>query len=369
MATRSSDDAGPPGLRDHLRRLVPGARLVAIEPLAADTGAGAGGATAKATGYGKPVRITLEDEAGARRELVWRTATANDFGHDRPSDRAAAMLLAFDDFARTPRHVEALDVGAVTPGGLVSVPGGAELYLITSYARGTIYADDLRRIAAGGVATELDLARVGALARYLADLHHRPGDRPEAYVRAIRDLVGHGEGIYGVVDNYPADTPAAPPARLRAIEQRCADWRWRLRGHEARLARTHGDFHPFNVVFAGGTELTLLDASRGGQGDPADDVTAMAVNFPFFALDRPDAWARGLGPLWRRFWSAYLEARPDDGLAAAAPPFLAWRGLVVCNPRFYPTLSAGARDTMLGLVERVLDAGRLDPAWVEELFG
>jgi len=367
MATRS-DDAGPTGLREHLQRLFPGTRLVGIEPLAPDTGAGAGDATAKAAGYGRPVRIVLEDPGGARRELVWRTATANDFGHDRRSDRAGGQLLAFDDFARTPRHVAALDVGAVTPDGLVSVRAGGEFYLITDYARGTIYADDLRRVAADGVARDLDVARVEALAGYLADLHRRPGDRPAAYVRAIRDLVGHGEGIFGVVDNYPADCPAAPPARLRAIEQRCADWRWRLRGHEARLVRTHGDFHPFNVVFGDGADFTLLDASRGGQGDPADDVTAMAVNFPFFAIDRPAAWARGLGPLWRRFWSAYLAARPDEGLAAAAPPFFAWRGLVVCNPRFYPTLSAGGRDRMLGLVERVLEAGWLEPAWAEELF-
>ena len=73
-------------------------------------------------------------------------------------------------------------------------------------------------------------------------------------------LVGSGEGIYGVVDHYPADVPGAPWTRLASIERRCAEWRWRLREHEGRLCRTHGDFHPFNILFDG-DKLVLLDAS------------------------------------------------------------------------------------------------------------
>jgi hypothetical protein len=47
---------------------------------------------------------------------------------------------------------------------------------------------------------------------------------------------------------------------------------------------------------------------------------------------------------------------------------LAWRGLVVANPVFYPALSPRARDRLLGFVERVLEAGALEPSWAEELF-
>jgi aminoglycoside phosphotransferase (APT) family kinase protein len=278
-------------------------------------------------------------------------------------------LLAFDDFARTPRHVRAVDVGAIMADGrLVSLREAGELFLITTYAPGRLYAEDLRAVAARGVVEELDLARADALAAYAAELHAEPREGAVAYRRAIRDLVGHGEGIFGIVDGYPDDVPAAPPERLRAIERRCVDWRWRLRGRERRLVRTHGDFHPFNVVFADGVELCALDASRGGQGDPADDVTAMAINYVFFALDRPEAWPHGLGPLWRRFWRAYRRERDDPELLEAAPPYLAWRGLVLANPRFYPQLSTRARDALLGFVERVLDEGRVEPAWAEELF-
>jgi aminoglycoside phosphotransferase (APT) family kinase protein len=352
----------PPGLAARVEALLPGRRVIAVEPLGPDTGATAH-ATAKAAGFGQPVRVRLDD-GGA---VVWRTAGANDFGHDRRADRAQATLEAFDDFRLMPRHVQALDVGAIAPGGaLISLRDAGELYLITSWAEGAIYAGDLRRIAAEGVARDLDLGRADALASHLAELHCEPGDG--SYRRAIRDLIGHGEGIFGIIDSYPDDVPAAPPARLRAIEARCVDWRWRLRGRDRRLARTHGDFHPFNVVFGEGTSFTLLDASRGAAGDPADDLTAMAINYVFFAIDRPDAWPRGLAPLWRRFWRTYAQARDDAGLAEAAPPYFAWRALVLANPRFYPALSERGRDALLGLAERVLEAGRLEPAHAEELF-
>ena len=351
---------GSDALRAHLARLYPGRRVVELEPLTPDGGA-AGSATAKAAGYGEPVRVVLADARGDRLELVWRTASANEFGHDRRADRAAEALLAFDDFAHIPDHIQAVDVGAIrATGELVSLRDTGEHYLITTYARGSIYADDLRRIAATGP-TDGDLARVDALARYLGRLH-APIAAPHAYRRAVRDLVGAGEGIYGIVDGYPGDAPAAPPARLRALEARCADWRWRLRDREARLTRTHGDFHPFNVVFREGTAFALLDASRGTCGEPADDVTAMTVNYLLFALDTDGAWARGLGGLWHRFWATYEATRPDPELRSVAPPWFAWRVLVVCNPHFYPRMTARARDTLLGLAETVLDAGHLDPA-------
>jgi Phosphotransferase enzyme family len=348
-------------------RLFPGSRIAGLQTLAPDTG---GGDTHKVQGYGRPLRVTVRGPQGERRVLVFRTATSNIFGHDRRSDRAEGMLLSFDTFNAVPDHVRALDVGAIAPSGLVSVRDGGEFYLLTTFAEGRMYADDLRRIAADGAAGDGDLARCVALARWLVSLHAQRIAEPPAYTRAVRDLVGHGEGIFGMIDGYGASVPAAPPERLRAIEERCLDFRWRLRGREARLARTHGDFHPFNVVFepGDGARFTLLDASRGCKGDPADDVTAMAVNFVFFAIDRRGSWARGLGRLWHAFWESYLRESGDRDLLEVAAPWLAWRCLVVASPRFYPNLPERARDAMLGFAERALRAPRFDPAWAEDLF-
>lgn len=353
-------------LHEHVARLFPGATLLAIEPLAPDSGA-TSSSTTKVAGYGHPVRLVIDDH-GQLRELVWRVAAANDFGHDRRSDRAAEILLAHDDFAAIPEHVQPIDVGAVRENGeLVSLRDAGELYLVTTYAAGTIYADDLRRLATGAPLSDLDMQRVDVLASYLADLHVPIADGGKRYRRAIRDLIGHGEGIYGIVDGYPEDVPAAPPSRLHAIEERCASWRELLRNRGERLARTHGDFHPFNIVFDR-LAPTMLDASRGACGDPADDVTALAINFMLFAIDARETWHDGLGVLWRRWWSRRAALRPDPELLAVAPPFFAWRALVVCNPRFYPKLSPDGREAMLGFAERALDAGRLDPRAAEALF-
>jgi aminoglycoside phosphotransferase (APT) family kinase protein len=312
--------------------------------------------------------VGVADDAGQVHEFVFRTAGADEFGHDRRADRAANLLLAFDTFGGIPDHVRALDVGFEMPEGLRSLRDAADPYLVTTFAEGRLYAEDLRRIAAEWSASVPDLERCDALARWLAALHAGRMADPVAWRRAVRDLLGHGEGIFGIVDAYGSDVPAAPPARLARIEQRCLEWRWKLRGHPERLRRTHGDFHPFNIVFSEGARFTLLDASRGCKGDPADDVTALAVNYVFFALQSPGAWRRGFAPLWRRFWERYLDASGADAVLESAPPFLAWRALVLGCPRFYSDLSPSARDALLSLAERALGAVTFDPRMAEDLF-
>jgi len=111
----------------------------------------------------------------------------------------------------------------------------------------------------------------------------------------------------------------------------------------------------------------LLDTSRGSQGDPADDVTCLSINFLFFALEKPASWRRGLGLLWDRFWTRYAVGG-DEGRLEVTAPFFAWRALVVCNPRFYPRLDARGRTALLELATRALDAGVPDIEAAEELF-
>jgi len=346
-------------------RLYPDSQLVGVDELGPDAGHGE---NEKAAGYGRVLRLTLRDSKGGTRRLTFHTANSDEYGHDRRSDRAAEMLLAYDDFRGLPSHVRPVDVGAVLRDGrLESLRDAGEFYLVSSWAEGQLYVDDLRRLAATGLLTALDGARSEALIGYLGELHSAPPPNAIGWRRAIRDLLGHGEGIFGVIDAYPADTPAAPPARLQAIEASCLAWRWRLRDRTERLRRTHGDFHPFNIVFDGST-VTLLDASRGCLGDPADDVTALAINYVFFALQHPGSWRPALGVLWHRLWNGYLARTGDAGLWEVAAPFLAWRSLVVASPRFYPGLAEPVRDALLRLAERALAHDRFDPGWADELF-
>jgi Ser/Thr protein kinase RdoA (MazF antagonist) len=149
--------------------------------------------------------------------------------------------------------------------------------------------------------------------------------------------------------------------RLAAIERRCVSFRWRLRGRERRLRRTHGDFHPYNILFREGDDFTVLDASRGGAGDPADDLAALTINYVFGAVVYPGARRAGIEPVWTAFWDAYLEGSGDREALEVIPPFLAWRALVVASPVWYPALSPEHRDALLGFAEGALDAGGLDP--------
>jgi aminoglycoside phosphotransferase (APT) family kinase protein len=352
-------------IRDLVERRFPGCTIVECRRLADD--ATARGATAKGAGYGVPVRVAFRTADGLDRAVVFHTARPDDFGHDRRADRAAEMLLAFDTYAQIPKHVAALDVGVVAQdGSLRSIADTSEAYLLTEWADGELYADDLRRVAVDG-ATPRDLHRVDTLADYLVRLHARHSGRLATYTRAVRDLVGSGEGIFGMVDGYAANTPAAGAERLRRIEERALAWRWRLRGRQPRLARIHGDFHPFNILFTAQVDLALLDASRGAVGDPADDLTALAINYVFFALDQPGAWRRGLGALWHRLWTRYLRSSGDHELLDVAAPWLAWRALVIANPTWYPSLSEHGRDRLLSWIERALDMPRFDPASADEV--
>ena len=236
----------------------------------------------KALGYGAPVRVRFRSADGAQSWVV-RTANADGFGHEHPADRWASLVLARDTFGRLPRHVRPRALGVLRPSGQrVTVPDGTP-FLVTEYVEGQPYARDLERAAATDRVTPRDLERAERLAQLLADTHAERVD-PVLYRRALRDLVGHGEGIFGLTESYDPHDPVAPRPRLQALELNAVRWRWRLLERTERARRTHGDFHPFNVLFDDSNAVHLLDASRGGAGEPADDLCALSINYLFFAL-------------------------------------------------------------------------------------
>jgi hypothetical protein len=351
-----------------VERAVPGARVLRARALGTDDASAGEQLTTKAAGYGTPVRIDLEVSGEAKR-LVLHGTSANQFGHDRRSDRAAELLLAADTFDSIPLHTRVLDVGALKRDGTsVSLMDSGEFYLLTDYVSGTAYAEDLRRIVATRSTVPADLERLRVMVDYLVSLHAERPAGVAAYARSLRDLLGAGEGIFGIVDAYPADTPGAPPQQLRLIEQHCLDFRWRMKGRAPRLARIHGDFHPFNVLFDERASLRVLDTSRGSLGDPADDVACMAVNFVFFALEDPASWRPAFAPLWREFWTRYLAASGDTELLDVVAPFLTWRLLVLCCPAWYPNLAGKVRGRLLSFANAALISERFDPELAEGLF-
>jgi hypothetical protein len=346
---------------------LPGAQIVRVVPFGADTVKS--DETSKAGGYGVPLRIDVMLGSGLV-SLVLHTASNNEFGHDRRADRAEEMVLAADTFGSIPNHVRVLDVGAYRDdGGIVSLSRTGEFYLLTTFAEGIPYAADLRRIARSGKIAPMDTSRLEQLVEYLGELHAtRIEPSPAAYVRSIRDTIGSGEGVFGIADSYPEGSAAMSRARLERIEERCLAWRFRINRRVERLARIHGDFHPFNVLFDERSNLSVLDTSRGSSGDPADDVACMAINFPFFSLGHAGAWRGALRAFWHDFWDRYVEVTRDDGVFEVTAPFIAWRGLVLANPKWYPDLASDDRERIFGFVEAVLAEERFSPALAEEFF-
>lgn len=167
----------------------------------------------------------------------------------------------------------------------------------------------------------------------------------------------------GILDSYPHPYPFLPPDVCEEIERGAVGWRWRLRPRVHRLSRVHGDFHPWNILFREGTDFSLLDRSRGEWGEPADDVSALAINYLFFALRRREA-ARPPAPLlglFRAFLDAYLEASRDAEILEVLPPFLAFRALVIAHPRWYPALAPGTRTALVAFARRSIASAAFAP--------
>ena len=322
----------------------------------------------KGYGYGLPLRIDYVLE-GAPRSAVLETVRPGPFGHEHMADRAQLLLWAHRAFAALPRHVPSIDVGAVRDdGALVPLGSAQELFMLVPFVEGREYAADLLRLRGVGTLAELDLARADALCDFLVGIHALRGPDPGLYVRRVRELVGHGECIFGIADSYPQRGPVAPEL-IQEIERRCLAWRWKLKQRTHRLRQVHGDFHPWNILFREGADFTVLDRSRGEWGDPADDLSCLTLNYLFFSLQRSGRLEGGFETLWRRFWERYLERSGDRELLEVVAPFFAFRGLVMASPVWYPALHEAVRRKLLRFVLGVLEADRFDPAAVNAYCG
>ena len=340
-------------------------RLLSYEIIGRESSRGA----QKRYGYGTPVKLTFKIGRLVQ-SAVLETMKPGPFGHEHMADRAQAMLWDYDSYGRLPRHVNTLDVGAFdTEKALFSLAEAQEFFVLNEWTEGASYHADLERLMKGGALRKRDRQRTVMLARYLVQIHAKKRRDADLYKRRLRELIGHGECIMGLTDSYPARFGFITADLLRTVEEACNRWRWRLRDKANRLAQVHGDFHPYNVLFRSGTDFAVLDRSRGEWGEPADDITAMTINY---LLDSLISRGKLQGPfevLFRLFWETYREASGDKEVTETAAPFFAFRGLVVASPLWYPKLSIKTRRSLFCFIENVLDIPRFEPERVNEYCG
>ena len=321
----------------------------------------------KGFGYGGPFEVECLAGGVQRLLVVSRTRPKHGFGHDYPADRAWQALYGHTAYNRFPRHARSLDVGIVRESGeLTSVSDATDFFQIVEKVDGTLYWRDLERLLEDSVG-ELDIARAEALARFLAEVHAEKHDDAPIYERRIRELVGHGECLMGILDSYPHPYALLPAETCEEIEKSAVAARWRLRKRIHRLSCTHGDFHPWNLLFREGTDFSVLDRSRGEWGEPADDVAALGINFLFYGLRArtPDKFQY----LFGAFLETYLRESRDQEILETLPPFLAFRALVIAHPLWYPELSQPLRVALIHFARRMMVDSLFDPGDVRELLG
>ncbi|TAL60845.1 MAG: aminoglycoside phosphotransferase family protein [Bacteroidetes bacterium] len=307
--------------------------------------------------------IEMKTPAGIRSYVV-KSLLSEGLGHDYPSDRASVFLLDLDEYKNLPRHVKAVDVlSEMEDGSIKSIGGGKEYYLLMERGVGRHYFNDLSEFVHKDRLEISDIEKIKAMTSYLAEIHSVKKDSKTLYWRKLRDTVGHGECLMGVFDTYPDGTLSYD--EITAIIKKSVDWIYKLKPRYKRLSEIHGDFHPGNIWFAppspplgkggdGGVDFILLDRSRGPWGEPADDVTALTINYIFFSIknhgDVRGAYLEGLN----LFFDEYIKASGDTEINEVVAPFFAFRGAVVANPVFYPEITSEQRKLIFRFVNNVL---------------
>jgi len=313
--------------------------------------------------------IEMKTRDGIKHYVV-KALLPEHFGHDYPSDRAAVFLLDLDEYKTLPQHVKAVDVLSETEDGSIkSIGGGKEYYLLMERGTGRHYFHDLSAFSRKSVLEISDIRRIKSLTSYLAEIHAVKKASRTLYWRKLRDTIGHGECLMGIFDTYPDGTLGYD--EITAIIKKSVDWIYRLKPNYNRLSQIHGDFHPGNIWFTppspppgkGGTkgaDFILLDRSRGPWGEPADDVTALTINYIFFSVKKYEDIRGPYLEALNLFFKEYIKLTNDRELSYVVAPFFAFRGVVVANPVFYPELTSKQRRLLFNFVNNVLTADRFE---------
>lgn len=310
-------------------------------------------------GYGKPLlihyKLGLE-----KKSVVFSTMRGDKYGHQFYWDRAAILMFQYETAARMEKHAKPKGLGYIDEkGNLIPLSAPKEFFLLTEKVEGKDYFLDLERIRKGEVREE-DFKLAKDFAKWLARIHAEKKEDVDLYLRRIRDLIGHSECIWGIIDAYPYPYEHFKPESFIALEKKLIDWRWKLRHFAHRLSAVHGDFHPWNVLVREDGDFTVLDRSRGEWGEPADDVATMSCNYLLFGLYDQPVLSGPFEKIYLTFWEEYLSQSNDEEILKVIAPFYVFRGLVIASPEWYPNHPLEVRKGLFRFLTNVLEDETFD---------
>lgn len=311
--------------------------------------------------HGQGFSIEFKQAQTIRRLILKRLRGDIGLGHDYPSDRAALFLLAKRSYNLLSKHVRAVDVATLKEDGSIrSVEEGEDFFLLMEEAKGECYFKDLEMMKSKSRLDSNDRKRIKTLVKYLSEIHSVRKRSKPLYLRKIRDIIGHGECLMGVLDSY-GPVKFTSLEEMAEIERKCIGWRMSLKLQWKRLCQVHGDFHPGNIWFISDKDFSVLDRSRGLWGDAADDVTALTINYIFFSINYHGKFVKPYDDALRLFYDEYITLTGDEEILGVVAPFYAFRGVVVANPLFYPKVKDENRKKIFRFIHHVLDSERFDP--------
>jgi hypothetical protein len=290
------------------------------------------------------------------------------WGHDYVSDRASVLLLQHMLYNAAPKNtcIPSTDVVAVLKNGsLVSIGDAVEFIQFVeplTEEHGRPYVEHLLELSRRGSLTRKDVDMCIKCVEYLSTLHSKKSSNRNLYVRHIRDLIGHGEMLMGVIDTYQDDLDFISDEEICRIEVEAVKWRSRLKKKTHRLSRIHGDFHPFgNIRFKPDGSIVAVDLSREMYGEPADDVTALTINYLFISIWQHGSLEDGFRRLFKLFYEEYISRTGDEEILRVVQPFYAFRGMVVIHPVYYPEMRKEQRRMLVNFVLNVLEEDEFNP--------
>lgn len=237
----------------------------------------------------------------------------------------------------------------------------SEALLALALGQGRRLTEALAGVAIEGLSHETEAALFASLARLLVRQHGgAESSGTSGYQRALRSLLGGPDGVLVLLDSLPLGPAGYEASRLQAFERRWLGWRWRLRERGDRLRTVHQGLRLERIMVLPPGEVVMFEP-RFEPGDPAVDLSAVAVGLLELGAREPLAWPDGYKPLFDVFWSTYLSHSGDHELLDVAPPFLAWRALQAASPLSPSPLPPAAQRKLFAFAEEVLAQRSFDP--------